>query len=109
MRWRCRIFLRSSTSKTRPSEGGPASTGRWANAFLGNGSLEIDKGHEIVELRKRVEELERENELLKNFRAFLNQGHARGTGSSRRIGASSVPSGAANSIAQVCGPTQAIC
>ena len=29
-RWRCGIFLRSSTSKTRPSEGGPASTGRWA-------------------------------------------------------------------------------
>lgn len=66
------------------------------NAFPGNGSLEIDKGYEIVEVRKRVEGLEHENELLKNFRAFLSRGHARGTGSSRRIGTSSVPSGAAN-------------
>lgn len=48
---------------------------RWAqeyeemgdNAFPGNGSPKVNKDHEIVKLRKRIEELERENELLKNF------------------------------------------
>ena len=57
---------------------------RWAqeyeemgeNAFPGNGSPKVDKDYEIVKLRKRIEELERENELLKNFRAFLSQDHA---------------------------------
>lgn len=57
---------------------------RWAqeyeemgeNAFPGNGSPKVNKDHEIVKLRKRIEELERENELLKNFRAFLSQDHA---------------------------------
>ena len=57
---------------------------RWAdeyndmgeNAFPGNGSPKINKDYEIVKLRKRIEELERENELLKNFRAFLSQDHA---------------------------------
>ena len=62
-------------------------------AFPGNGSPKVDKDYEIVNLRKKVEELERENELLKNFRAFLSQDHARGAGSSRRIGANSAPSG----------------
>ena len=74
---------------------------RWAQeyeemgdaAFPGNGSPKVDKDYEIVKLRKKVEELERENELLKNFRAFLSQYHARGAGSSRRIGANSAPSG----------------
>ena len=74
---------------------------RWAqeyeemgeNAFPGNGSPKVNKDYEIVELRKRIEELERENEMLKNFRAFLSQDHARGAGSSRRIGANSAPSG----------------
>ena len=74
---------------------------RWAQeyeemgdaAFPGNGSPKVDKDYEIVKLRKKVEELERENELLKNFRAFLSQDHARGAGSSRRIGANSAPSG----------------
>lgn len=74
---------------------------RWAqeyeemgeNAFPGNGSPKVNKDYEIVKLRKRIEELERENELLKNFRAFLSQDHARGAGSSRRIGANSAPSG----------------
>ena len=57
---------------------------RWAQeyeemgdaAFPGNGSPKINKDYEIVKLRKKVEELEQENELLKNFRAFLNQDHA---------------------------------
>ena len=74
---------------------------RWAQeyeemgdaAFPGNGSPKVNKDYEIVKLRKKVEELERENELLKNFRAFLSQDHARGAGSSRRIGSNSAPSG----------------
>lgn len=74
---------------------------RWAQeyeemgdaAFPGNGSPKVNKDYEIVKLRKKVEELERESELLKNFRAFLSQDHARGAGSSRRIGANSAPSG----------------
>lgn len=74
---------------------------RWAQeyeemgdaAFPGNGSPKVNKDYEIVKLRKKVEELERENELLKKFRAFLSQDHARGAGSSRRIGANSAPSG----------------
>lgn len=57
---------------------------RWAReyeamgdgAFPGNGSPKINKDHETVKLRKKVEELERENELLKNFRAFLSQDRA---------------------------------
>ena len=59
---------------------------RWAqehgeigeNAFPGNGSLKVNKDHEIVKLRKRIEEPEHENELLKKFRAFLSQDHAQG-------------------------------
>ena len=57
---------------------------RWAReyegvgdgAFPGDGSPKINKDHEIVRLRKKVGELERENEILKNFRAFLSQDHA---------------------------------
>ncbi len=57
---------------------------RWAQeyeamgdgAFPGNGSPKVNKGYEIVKLRKKIEEPERENELLKNFRAFLSQGRA---------------------------------
>lgn len=57
---------------------------RWAQeyeemgdaAFPGNGSPKVNKDYETVRLRKRVEELERENDLLKNFRAFLSQDHA---------------------------------
>ena len=45
-------------------------------AFPGNGSPKINKDYEIVKLKKRVEELERENEILKSFRAFLSQDHA---------------------------------
>ena len=73
---------------------------RWAqeyeemgeNAFPGNGSPKVNKDYEIVKLRKRIEELERENEILKNFRAFLSQDHARGSSSSKSIGAKSAPS-----------------
>ena len=47
---------------------------RWAqeydemgeDAFPGNGSPKVNKDYEIVKLRKRIEELERENGLLKN-------------------------------------------
>lgn len=61
---------------------------RWAceyeemgdDAFPGNGSPRINKDYEIVKLKKRIEELERENGPLKNFRAFLSQDHARGSG-----------------------------
>lgn len=57
---------------------------RWAqeyeemgeSAFPGNGSPKVNKDYEIVKLRKKIEELERENELLKKFRAFLSQDHA---------------------------------
>lgn len=46
---------------------------RWAqehgemgeNAFPGNGSPKVDEDYEIVKLRKRIEELERESELQK--------------------------------------------
>ena len=73
---------------------------RWAreheemgdDAFPGNGSPKINKDHETAKLKKKVEELERENGMLKNFRAFLSQGHARGAGSSKSIGARSAPS-----------------
>ena len=36
------------------------------NAFPGNGSPKVNKGYEIVKLRKRIEEPGRENGLLKN-------------------------------------------
>lgn len=57
---------------------------RWAQeyeemgdaAFPGNGSPKVNKDHEIARLRKKVEELGRENDLLINFRAFLSQDHA---------------------------------
>ena len=73
---------------------------RWAceyeemgdDAFPGNGSPKIDKDHETAKLKKKVEELERENELLKKFRAFSSQDHARGASSSKSIGARSAPS-----------------
>lgn len=46
------------------------------SAFPGNGSPKVNKDYEIAKFRKRVEELERENELLKNFRALLSRDHA---------------------------------
>lgn len=52
---------------------------RWAReyeemgdgAFPGNGSPKINKDYEIVKLKKKVEELERENEILKKFPGLL--------------------------------------
>lgn len=61
-------------------------------AFPGNGSPKINKDCEIAKLRKRVEEPGRENGILKNLRAFSSQGHARGSSSSKGIGAGSAPS-----------------
>lgn len=57
---------------------------RWAceceemggGAFPGSGSPKTNKDHETVKPEKKVEELERENGTLKNFRAFLSQDHA---------------------------------
>jgi transposase len=57
---------------------------RWANeyekqgesAFPGNGSPTQNKDFEILKLKKHIEELEMENKLLKNLRAFLNQDRA---------------------------------
>ncbi len=74
---------------------------RWAceyeemgdDAFPGNGSPKINKDYEIVKLKKKVGELEHENELLNNSRAFSSQGHARGSSLSKSIGARSAPSG----------------
>lgn len=37
---------------------------------------EDQQGLRDREAQEKVEELERENEILKNFRAFLSQGHA---------------------------------
>ena len=73
---------------------------RWAreyeevgdDAFPGNGSPKINEDYETAKLEKKVEEPESENEMLKNFRAFLSQDHARGAGSSKSIGARSAPS-----------------
>ncbi len=45
-------------------------------AFPGNGSPKLSKDYEIVKLRKRIEELEMENDILKKFQTFLKQGHA---------------------------------
>lgn len=54
---------------------------RWAHeyeelgdrAFPGQGFPKESKDYEIVKLKKRIEELEMENELLKKFQAFLKQ------------------------------------
>ena len=74
------------TAKDRSGELGvkDSTLRRWAceckemgdDAFPGNGSPKIKKDHEIVKPEKKAEELERENEMLKNFRAPLSQGHA---------------------------------
>ena len=73
---------------------------RWAceyeemgdGAFPGNGSPKINKDYEIAKLRKKVEGPGRGNGILKNLRAFLSQGHARGSSSPKGIGARSAPS-----------------
>jgi len=61
----------------------PSTLRRWAteyeehgeDAFPGNGNPRQNKDYEILKLRKRIEELEMENEILKKFRAFLKQGN----------------------------------
>ena len=83
------LGIKDSTLRRRAQEHGEMGE----NAFPGNGSPKVNKDHGIAKLRKRIEELERENELLKNLRAFSSQDHARGAGSSKSIGASSAPSG----------------
>lgn len=45
-------------------------------AFPGNGSPKLSKDYEIVKLKKRIEELEMENDILKKFQTFLKQDHA---------------------------------
>lgn len=55
---------------------GPRIRGDGRRRVPRNGSPKINKDYEIVKLKKKVEELERENEILKNFRAFLSQDHA---------------------------------
>jgi transposase len=62
---------------------------RWATAFEehgeeafpGNGNPRQNKDYEILKLRKRIEELEMENEILKKIRAFLKQGNLSDSGS----------------------------
>ena len=49
--------------------------GHGEDAFPGNGNPRQNKDYEILKLRKRIEELEMENEILKKFRAFLKQGN----------------------------------
>ena len=53
---------------------------------------EDQQGSRTAKPKKKAVELERENEMLKNFRAFSSQDHARGAGSSKSIGARSAPS-----------------
>ena len=68
--------------------------GRWAcereemgdAAFPGNESPKINRDREIIKPKKKAGKLERENGILKKFRAFLSRGHARGSGSSNGIG-----------------------
>ena len=83
------LGIEGSTLRRRAQEHGEMGE----NAFPGNGSPKVNKDYGIAKLRKRIEELERESELLKNLRAFSSQDHARGAGSSKSIGASSAPSG----------------
>ena len=82
-----RVVLGGKTGAVEPASelGIKGSTlRRWAqehgemgeNAFPGNGSPKVNKDYEIAKHRKKIEELERENELPKNFRAFLSQDHA---------------------------------
>ena len=66
------LGIKDSTLRRRACE----YDGMGDDAFPGNGSPKVNKDYEIVKLKKKVEEPERENEMLKNFRAFLNQDRA---------------------------------
>ncbi len=46
------------------------------DSFPGKGHVKQNKDYEILKLKKHVEDLEMENEILKNFRAFLKQNHS---------------------------------
>ena len=78
------MALSGDTTVKEPSEGlgtKDSTLRRWAQeyestgdgAFPGNGSPRVNKDHEIVRLGKRIGELGRESELLRNLRAFLSQ------------------------------------
>lgn len=82
------LGIKDSTLRRRACEHGEMGD----DAFPGNGSPKINKDHETAKPKKKVEDLERENELLKNSRAFSSQDHARGSSSSKSIGARSAPS-----------------
>jgi transposase-like protein len=45
-------------------------------AFPGSGSPTLNKDYQILKLKKQVEELTLENDLLKKFQAFLRQNKA---------------------------------
>lgn len=45
-------------------------------AFPGKGHAKQNKDYEILKLKKQVEDLEMESEILKKFRAFLKQNHS---------------------------------
>ena len=82
------LGIKDSTLRRRARE----YEGMGDGAFPGNGSPKVNKGYETAKLRKKVEEPGRGNGILKNLRAFLSQGHARGSSSPKGIGARSAPS-----------------
>ena len=82
------LGIKDSTLRRRARE----YEGMGDDAFPGNGSPKVNKDHETVKLEKKVEEPGRESGILKNLRAFSSQGHARGSSSSKGVGARSAPS-----------------
>ena len=82
------LGIKNSTLRRRAREYEEMGDG----AFPGNGSPKINKDYEIAKLEKKVEEPGRGSGMLKNFRAFSSQGHARGSSSPKGIGARSAPS-----------------
>ncbi len=82
------LGIKNSTLRRRARE----YEGMGDDAFPGNGSPKVNKDCEIAKLEKKVEEPGRGNGMLKNFRAFSSQGHARGSSSPKGIGARSAPS-----------------
>ena len=64
---------------------GLKSTGRWLRALSRGTAVQRYKDYVIVKLRKRVEELECDNKLYPH--ALFSQGHARGAGFSKSVGA----------------------
>lgn len=66
------LGIEDSTLRRRAQE----YEGAGDDAFPGNGGPKANKDYGIARLRKRIEDLERESELLENFRAFLSQDRA---------------------------------